>query len=323
MNKFISSLAAVALLAMTVVVGPVEAAALTVISVDGASAGTNLTAAGDSRIRVLFTNTTSLPSGGTITLTFANGFDATGVVDTDVALTAAGGATVAGGGVALSSVGSGTNNRIVITTATAAIANGVAVTLDFNGPNKINAPAAGIYQTTINTSVSDFGATFAYVGTANQVSVSATVDPVISFSLNSNAISLGTLPTAANTYASGSVVSTVNSNAENSIVVTMASTGLKSATREIGVTDIAGVAQTAGTDYYKISTNATPSIADANGADMTTAAGTDIIASQTVYQVLAPVANGQVTVTVAARAAATTEAGNYTDTLTFVATPTF
>lgn len=325
MKRFISSLAALSFLAATMVVGPVEAAALTAISVDGGSTGTNITAGGANRVRVLFTNTTNLPSGGTIALTFANGFVGTSVLAGDITLTA-GGATVAS--IAKASVGGGTDNRITITTATAAIGASQAVVIDFNGVNKITVPASGIYQTTVTTSVSDFGAAFAYVGTANQVSVSATVDPILSFALDTNTLALGSLPTAVDTFANDGgatkINPTVSSNAGGGINVVMTSTGLKSATAEIGVTDIAGgVAQTAAVDYYKVSTNATPNITDANGANMTTAPGTDMLASQTVYSIATPVAGGTVGVTVAARAATTTEAGNYTDTLTFTATPTF
>ena len=175
--------------------------------------------------------------------------------------------------------------------------------------------------------IGDFGATTVIKSTQGQVAVTATVEPTLTFVLDTNSLALGTLPIAADTYANDGGASkinpTVSTNAAGGVVVAMASAGLATANEEIGVTDINAAAQTAATDYYKVSTNATPNIVDAN-AGLTAVGGTDMLATQQVYTSGgAPVSAGTVAVTVAARADATTEAGNYADTLTFSATATF
>ncbi len=165
-------------------------------------------------------------------------------------------------------------------------------------------------------------------GTQNKVNVSAVVLPILTMSLNSTALELWVLPTAVNTYATQSVWVTTATNAQWGLVVAMASEWLKDTAinREIWVTDIAANAQTAATDYYKVSTNAAASIVDANGADLTTTAGTDMLATQNVVSwgaFAAPHNATTTTVTIWARADTTTEAWNYSDVLTFTVTGTF
>lgn len=282
MNKFISSLSAIALLAV-IVIGPVSAAGIAVDSAVYADGVGN----------------------GTITVTDAGKDYTADNIATWRVISGVGGA-----------VANGTSAEVVEASGSFVI---TAAALD--------ALVADTYALSFSTVAGDFTAVIVVVGNDNQVSVSATVDPILTFALDANTLALGTLPTAADAYANDSgttkINPTVSANAEGGIVVTMASTGLKSSTKEIGVTDIAGgVAPTTGTDYYKVSTNASPNITDAN-AGLSAAGGTDMLASQTVYSVSTPVSGGTVAVTVAARAAATTEAGNYSDTLTFTATPTF
>ncbi len=175
--------------------------------------------------------------------------------------------------------------------------------------------------------IGDFGATTIIKSTQNQVAVTATVEPTLTFVQSTNTLALGALPIAADAYAnddgSAAITPTVNTNAAGGVVVAMASAGLATATEEIGVTDINAAAQTVATDYYKVSTNANPNITDANDA-LANVGGIDMQATQQVYTSGGvPVAGGTVNVTVAARAAAATEAGAYTDTLTFSATATF
>lgn len=332
MNKFISSIAAIALVVTSMVIAPVRAAGVAVtdtLSVTTASTVSNHT--------ITFTATSGIPASGTIKVTFPAGFAIGSVNDTDIDLTDDAVDVVIAATPSGTTWGAAFSGQVLtLTNGSSVVAGGSVVvieiglnaTADVAGDAQITNPAAGNYGIVLTTSAGDLGGVVVPVGNANQVSVSATVDPILSFSLSPNALALGTLPTAANTYANDAgtslITPTVNSNAEGGIVITMVSTGLKSGTKEIGITDIAGgVAPTTGTDYYKVSTNATPNLLDANGVDMTTAAGTDMLASQTVKSFATPVAAGTVAVTVGARADVTTEAGSYTDTLTFIATPTF
>ena len=311
MNKFISSLAAIALVITSVVISPVTAAGIsfTIASANRQNFTLDLPAGVD------------LEAGDVITLTLRTAANGTAV---DLSANDVTAATLGAGAAETLTNNGDAAGTIVITEGGNDEAAGADLVFALTTALTDNTA----YTITYSDTDSNFGAALINFGTANQVSVSATVDPILSFSLDTNTLALGSLPTAADTYANDTgttkINPTVSSNAEGGIVVSMTSTGLKSATRESGVTDIAGgIAQTTATDYFKVSTNATPNITDANGANIATAAGTDVLASQTVYSIATPVAAGTVGVTVAARAAATTEAGNYADTLTFTATPTF
>lgn len=210
------------------------------------------------------------------------------------------------------------NGKLVVAAATAVAATTVTFTTAPTTPL-----ATGSYTVSISGNAG-VGAAVLSIGNANQVTVTAIVEPTLSMALSKNSLALGILATSANTYtATDNLNVTTSTNAQGGVVVAMVSAGLKTATGEIGVTDISGVAQTAGTDYYKVSTNAAPTITDANGANFAAVAGFDMAATQNVVSNSVPHAATAVKVTVAARADATTEAGNYSDTLTFTATGTF
>ncbi len=164
-----------------------------------------------------------------------------------------------------------------------------------------------------------------YPGTAtgsSTVGVTATVTPILTMALDATTLALGTLTTSA--YNSGSVNITVATNAVGGADVTMTSVGLKDTVvgKEIGVSDIDATAQTAATDYYKVTTNAAPVFADVNDA-LANAGGTDVLASQVVYNGTTVAAADTTKVTVGAKIAATTEAGTYSDTLTFTVVGSF
>jgi len=186
----------------------------------------------------------------------------------------------------------------------------------------------------------NYGIAMFNTGVSNQVVVTATVEPVLTMSLTEEgvpanpktAIALGILPTAANTYSDDTLDVLTGTNALQGVVVTMTSAGLKDLVndREIGVTDIsadgAGAENTAATDYYKVQSEnaAVPAVlADANGADIYSAAGTDMLATQTVVDINNAHNVTATTITIAARAALNTESGDYSDTLTFTATAQF
>lgn len=182
---------------------------------------------------------------------------------------------------------------------------------------------AGFYVITFNTDDGVFGSVTVDNGTYNDVTVSATVVPVLTMSLDTNTLALGTLTTAA--YQSAVVNVTTATNAVGGADVAMASVGLKDTVvgAEIGVTDIDATAQTAATDYYKVSTNAAPVLTDVNDA-LANAGGTDMVASQVVLNGTTPTDSSITTkVTVGSKIGATTEAGNYSDTLTFTVTGSF
>lgn len=195
-------------------------------------------------------------------------------------------------------------------------------------------PTDAAYTLAYRDSDGNYGAAMINFGTSSQVTVTASVEPTLTMSLSGSSIALGVLPTTADTYSTGNVDVTTGTNAASGADLTVASAGLVGGTSnlEIGVQDIAGGSvATAATDYYKIQSNplgggnAATMNADANGADVFAATGTDMTSgSITVLDGTTPATStGTTRVTVAARAATTTEADDYSDTLTFTLTGTF
>lgn len=182
--------------------------------------------------------------------------------------------------------------------------------------------AAQYYTITFTTSNWVFGSTAAW-DTTNNVIVSATVVPTLSMNLSTSTLALWVLNTA--TYQATSVDVATATNAVWWADVTVTSAWLKDAltNKEIWVTNIAAEAQTAATDYYKLSTNAAPVLTDVN-AWLSAVWGTDILASQVILNWTTSTDSTATTkVTVGSKIWATTEAGNYTDTLTFTVAGSF
>jgi hypothetical protein len=158
----------------------------------------NLTASATASHTIKFTATSSgIPSGKTVTLTFNNGTSTAGVLYSDVTvldnstpITVNAGAPVAGNwGFSNSSP------TITFTTGTGTIAGGDAITITFNGTNKITNGATGTSTLSINVNntVADSGALSMAIVTNGVVAVSAQVLATLSFSVSKNAIYFGNL----------------------------------------------------------------------------------------------------------------------------------
>ena len=278
MKKLISKLSAVALLAALVVVPQSQAA-----SINGATAVvTNDGAIGET---ITVTSATNFPDGDEIASATVKNLDGT----------AAGATTLTAGG------DNADDDTSVLTIAGANLTDNTAYILSFR------------------TVSGDFGSMQIAVGTPtnNQVAVTATVEPTLTFNLDSSNIALGVLNTS---YTDGNVTYDVATNANSGVSVAMDSAGLTDGTNGIGVSNLAGT-EVANT-FYKVSTHATPVFID-GGADLTTADGEDIGLTQTLYSVATPVSLSNQLVTVGAKITGVTPAGNYADTLTFSATATF
>jgi len=346
MQKFISTVAAVALVAATSLVAPVRAAGLSPLS-DTLSTIAQSTG---SQHTITFKSTSGVADNGTIVIDMSNFTpDLSSLTVTDIALSDGVARTLEGA----DSIGadevviSDAADTITITvdaatggvidagdTVTVTIGDGTAA-----GLVDITNPAAGTHTVTITAGADS--ATLAFVTVAtNSVSVTATVDPVVTFSIGTgtdgnSVIAFGTL--VSGTYSKDDVNLSYASNATGGITVTMASTGLatdldgngtkdNANDREIGVQDIAtGAAQTgeAG-DYYKVSTVGavgTVTFDDTDNA-ISAAGGRDMRTTQDVVTATTPTSSSQF-VTVGAKIGATTDAGSYSDTLTFTLTSTF
>lgn len=194
-------------------------------------------------------------------------------------------------------------------------ANGSFVITDATNFNNLSADT---YSVAFSTVAWDIGGAIVNVGNDNQVVVTATVAPTLSFSLSSNTISLGTLNTDGSTYTEGNITSTVATNAQGGAVVTFDATGL--ADRSAAVLKSIGSLQAATTTLTAEANDAYKFAIDAAVTGGSTNIGQT---GNAVTSVSGPSAPVNAVVHIGAVAGATTEAGNYTDTLTFNVTGTF
>lgn len=323
MKRFISSLATVALLATTMLVGPVQAAAVAITLTNGnVTTNTTYAVAAGQDFGVTFTSGATFAASDVVTLSlydsagalYAQSLQAYSVAaDTD-ADTVNGATTSVDGAFSFATPGKG------IYTFTAP-STGTAIKLEAKFPATF---AAGIYSLRVVSNKGDFGAIALYVGNANQVSVSATVDPTFTFSLASTNSSLGTLSTSAFSATPVNVNLTYATNAKSGLAISMVSVGLKNGAlatdSEIGQTSIDATVPNVTSTYYRYIT-----ASGANNAANLSAVtdGTAMAASSAVVPSTTSPVSAVTNVKVNAEISALTPAGNYADTLTFVATPTF
>jgi hypothetical protein len=344
MNKIVSLISAIALVAATAVVAPVQAAAIHTAS-DQLSTIAQSTLANHT---ITFTTPTGVAGSETITATFPAGFNMGSVAFGDVDL------TDDGTDLTLAATPSGTTwgaavsgQVLTLTNGSTVVAAGSVMVIEIGtnaafggaGSNQITNPTAGTQVISLTAgSGADTGSIAVVTVATNTVSVTATVDPVITFALangtdGNQAIAFGTLTSG--TYAEDDVQLNYTSNATGGLTISMASIGLttdvdgdgtkdNASDREIGVQSIASTTDTSATDYYKTSTaggTGTVTFDDVDNA-ITNAAGRDMRATQDVVTATAPVSSTQL-VTMGTKSAATTEAGSYSDTLTFTLTSTY
>lgn len=302
MNKIISSLAAIALLAVTLV-GPVQAA-----SINGATAALDGT----------------LVVGQTITITKAGVFiDSNEITSATIKKlngTAAGTTTLTAPGT------TGANDTSKVTIATADLGNNTSYFIYFRTANN------------------DFGVAQLNAGTptTETVSVTATVDPILTFSLadynaggaddaNVN-VQLGTVDTDASNAAEGlgkdGNAITVATNAGSGIVVkaydeplglrTSSFTGPRNnASTDGQINDIsAGAFPAAGNEAFGYQT----AVGIAPTGNFYPLTGATPV---TLNNFTGPVGSGVVNILYQAQTAATTAAGSYNDVITYTVTPTF
>jgi len=171
-----------------------------------------------------------------------------------------------------------------------------------------------------------YGAVVVNTGTANQIVVTARVAPILTLAIDESLFAFGTLNTAA--YATGATSVHLVTNAEDGAVVTVSSNGLvdTATSKAIGFTGgLTGIADTTANAplfySYAVGTGAD---AAAVKADAVANLGTNAMA-KSLSAVIATVGSQNITkgFAIGAKIDAQTEAGNYSDTLTFSATANF
>ena len=307
---------------------------------------------------IKFVSPTGVTSGQTITLTFGAGFtlgvfavvnadfatgstgSCTGATYTEQALAAApsgstwGIATTSASTLTLTS-GTGTataGNCVRFRLGTNAVTGGTGVSFITNG-----SAGATTATVTVGGTFTDTGTAFVPIITNDQVSVSATVDPSITFSISANTIGFGSLSASVARFATNdSVGSTTAVTAHNLIAGTNASSGysiyLSGSTLASGGNTITAIGGTAA--------SSTPGSAQFGVTVISSAGGTGTPSSPynfsnsyafnaststqvTIASVAAPSANTTYNLAYVANIPAQQAAGAYTTTLTYTATGTY
>ncbi|MDB5188674.1 MAG: hypothetical protein JWM92_272 [Candidatus Nomurabacteria bacterium] len=237
-----------------------------------------------------------------------------------------------------------TNNlTLTLTTPTsgigaAAVATNDKVIITYDSTNSVNPSSATTYTINI-TSNTDTGSITVPILTNSQVAVTATVSQIFSFAISNNSIGFGTLTTANTRYATSDSVGATSEpiNAHNITAGTNSASGytvaISGATLTSGATTIAAipgasaVALAAGTEQFGIRTAASGGTgvvsAPFNGAAGNYGFGTAPLSNQTFATAAGPSTTTTYNVNYAANIATLTPAGNYTTTLTYVATANF
>ncbi|MCX7616314.1 MAG: hypothetical protein N2Z68_02905 [Patescibacteria group bacterium] len=203
------------------------------------------------------------------------------------------------------------------------------------GSNRIVNPASpGTYQMGISGTFGDTGETAVQIISDDQVAATATVDETLSFSISDNSIGFGTLSTSATKWATGDTLGSssetsahtlsASTNAQNGYVITIDGTTLTSGSNTISAIGATATAPTPGTEQFGLKASAAEGSgtvsAPYNTANyaLDTAAFPDQLASASTAS-----DTTTYTLTYIANISPTTEAGNYTATLTYTAAAQF
>jgi hypothetical protein len=203
-----------------------------------------------------------------------------------------------------------------------------------SGTTRITNPTAGTATISIAGTFGDSGTIAESILSDDQVAITATVDPTLTFTLGANSLQFGTLSTANARYATTSGGSASVTSAHTITVATNATSGyalyVLGATLTSGANTIAALgsstASSAGTSQYGINVSAsggsgtaTAPYATASQYAYTATASTQAqIASSTTAS-----ATTTYTLTYLANISATQAAGSYSTTHTYTATGTF
>ncbi len=331
----------VGLLMMTGGIPVAYAAALTALSNTMSTVKVSALANHD----IQFTSPTGVGSGQTIILTFPADFSIAAALDftdidvlddgTNVTLAAA--PTGATWGAVRTS-----GTVITLTNGTTVVGAGsvIRIRIGTNATNQsvgvrqiTNTTTNGTKAITISGTFTDTGTISVNILTDDQVSVSATVAQSITFSISDSTIGFGTLTSADDFFASGNLLgSATEAEAHNLIVGTNASNGytmsLNGATLTSGAHTIAtsstNAASSVGTEQFGLRMTASGGSGTvsvpyaASGFAFDSLAFPDQVASASVSS-----ANTTYSARYIGNITAQTEAGDYTATLTYVATANF
>lgn len=209
------------------------------------------------------------------------------------------------------------------------------------GSIQITNPAAGSYTVTIGGAFGDSGTLAVRVIADEQVSVTATVDPTLTFTVDDNAIGFGSLSTSTGRWATGDALGgnasagstptaahtmTLATNAQSGYAITYNGATLTSGSNTITVATITTDSDgTPGGEQFGISASTDGNATIASGYARAANSSWNFVASTTTTLVSETVATATETISVSylANIANVTEAGSYTTTVTYIATAVF
>ena len=302
---------------------------------------------------VVFTTPTGMTNGQTFTITWATGIDVSAITAADVTVSGStqGSLTVAANCAAADKVsyvlGTQTMTFTLCSGDGGLFAAAETVTVTFAGSNKITNASAGSYTNNIAGTQTDRGS-FGLVFISNDVvSVSAIVDPSLTFAISANALYFGAIRTATNncwaqntdpgdvacptTSETEAFNMTAGTNATGGYIITVTNSGAAT-TLTSGVNTISAIGATqvvpagAGTaEQFGFRANATSGsgsvsapYAEAGKYALDTAAFPDTVASAS-----GPSATTTYSTRWLANITTATEAGTYSASYIFIATGTF
>lgn len=235
---------------------------------------------------------------------------------------------------------SGTQNRVLTLTAptdgigAATVAANDRLIISYTSANSFNPTSAASYTISVTGTFGDTGDMTVNILTNDQVSITAVVPQALTFSISDNSIGFGNLLSASARYADGTGAGAgsegeahnliVGTNASNGYTMTLAGNTLTSGANTINAIGTTNTASAAGTEQFGLRMTATGGSGTvsvpyaAAGFAFDTAAFPDQVATATGAS-----SNTTYSARYIANITASTEAGSYTSTLTYVATANF
>lgn len=285
---------------------------------------------------IKFTTPTGIANTNTVTLTFPGSSFTMGASLTNVTI-----ADGAGADNAVTSASWSAPTLTITASASSIVAAGHLATIKI--PNaQITNPATGTYVITIGGSFGDTGSFAVYITGTNddQVTLTATVDPSITFSLSGTSSAFGTLVPGVVDTADTVITLTVGTNGNGGYMITVRDVGNTTnpglysslASSLIGSAD---GSYNATADLSSVPTGYGMQAACTAGCTTNTHVNSDyrqaantvgaftLTDKNVVTYGSSTSADHTITNTYKARASASTKAGSYTDTLTYIATATF
>ncbi len=238
---------------------------------------------------------------------------------------------------------SSTQNRVWTFTAptdgvgAATLASSTKAIFTFNPVNATNPSVSGSYTIGINGTFGDTGSTTVQILDNDQVSVTATVNQTITFSISDNTIGFGTLNSSAARYATGDTTGTgseaeahtliVGTNASSGYTMTVKGSTLQDSSGNFSIDAIgsSNTASSAGTEQFGLRMNASGGSGSVSAPY--SASGFAFAATATTSSQVASSAGSSANTTYSVRYLANitsqTEALSYSTALTYLATANF